>query len=260
LLTVLSADSTKWEELRNQTLFTLDKNDFTATDLQKYLEETGSITKFIENPGDVFNEFEATTVLRWEEDHLEGKYPEYRMLLREYREGILYFQLMEDMIWKPAGEDSTGIQEYYTANRDNYRYPSKAQAWVYNVPDTSTMEKLYMAIENDAVTEKEILLESGKSGKIVPVKVSWEDGQESTWKDIPMAAGVYKKVMSDKLYIVEVTDVNDGGYKNLDEIRGLVIADYQKVMEERWVEELKQKYLIERNEAGEKYVYDELVK
>ena len=132
-------------------------------------------------------------------EKLEGKYPEFRMLLREYREGILYFQLMENEIWKPAGEDSVGIQEFYTENRELYKFPGKAEAWVYNVPDSTVLEKLYKAITEDAVNEREFLLKTNSPGPIVPVKVSWEEGQESSWADIPMVTGVYRKVMSDKL-------------------------------------------------------------
>jgi peptidyl-prolyl cis-trans isomerase SurA len=251
-------DSASWSQLNGQILFNLGDRSFSVAELDSFLGNDKS--DFYENPVGGFNDFEAATVLAWEEDHLEDKYPEFRMLLREYREGILYFQLMENEIWKPAGEDSIGISEFYMANREAYKYPAKAQAWVYNVPDSMVMEKLFNAIARNAVSEKEFVLKSNDAGEIVPVKVSWEEGRESSWNDIRMEAGVYKKVMSDKLYIVEVTEVNDGGYKNLDEIRGLVIADYQKQLEERWIEELRLKYEIQRNEEGQKYIYDELVR
>jgi peptidyl-prolyl cis-trans isomerase SurA len=60
-------------------------------------------------------------VLQYEEDQLPEKYPEYKHLIQEYHDGILLFDLTDQMVWSKAVEDSAGLETYYADNKNNYR-------------------------------------------------------------------------------------------------------------------------------------------
>ena len=48
-----------------------------------------------------------------EENNLSSKYPEYKLLLKEYRDGILLFDLTNKKVWGKAVEDTLGLRDFY---------------------------------------------------------------------------------------------------------------------------------------------------
>ena len=58
---------------------------------------------------------------------MEYKYPEYRILLNEFRDGILLFDLTSKIVWNRAIEDTLGMQQYFEANRENYVWEERVE-------------------------------------------------------------------------------------------------------------------------------------
>lgn len=53
---------------------------------------------------------------------LPEKYPDYRNLINEYRDGMLLYEVSNAEIWDKANADSAGLQNYYLAHKDNFRW------------------------------------------------------------------------------------------------------------------------------------------
>ena len=69
------------------------------------------------------------------------------MLLKEYRDGILLFQLMEVKVWNQAVKDTSGLKLYFKENQDRYQWESRAVATIFNVADQKALEKVRQFLE-----------------------------------------------------------------------------------------------------------------
>ncbi|MBK9630365.1 MAG: hypothetical protein IPO62_04760 [Saprospiraceae bacterium] len=69
----------------------------------------------------LFNELVAQKCLQYEEARLEEKYPEFKSLMREYREGILLFEATKNVVWDRASEDTLGLRLFYEKNKSKYK-------------------------------------------------------------------------------------------------------------------------------------------
>jgi peptidyl-prolyl cis-trans isomerase SurA len=58
----------------------------------------------------LYEDFERERIKAYERRHLAAKHPEYRHLLKEYKEGVLLFEIMDRKVWSKAVEDSTGLR------------------------------------------------------------------------------------------------------------------------------------------------------
>ncbi|MGB3617792.1 MAG: peptidylprolyl isomerase [Catalinimonas sp.] len=137
-------------------LFTAGDTTLTRRNFYDYLEEKqqprdNQSADFVARR--VYDEFVNETLIAYEKGHLAEKYEDYRMLVQEYRDGILLFQLMDEEVWSKALEDSTGLSNYFERNREAYRWEERAAATIYNTASAAT---------RDEVKEK-------LAGKIFPV-------------------------------------------------------------------------------------------
>ena len=62
--------------------------------------------------------FVNTKCLDYEESMLEVKKPEFRNLMKEYKDGILLFELMDRMVWTKAVKDSVGLEAFRKKNEE----------------------------------------------------------------------------------------------------------------------------------------------
>ena len=106
-----------------QTLFNIKAKKYTVADFFTYVKakqkDKGSL-----NPSfymsQLYKEYVNETLLAFEEANLDGKYEDYRMLVKEYRDGILLFSLMDSKVWTKAIEDTAGLKSYFNTNKSKY--------------------------------------------------------------------------------------------------------------------------------------------
>jgi peptidyl-prolyl cis-trans isomerase SurA len=177
------------------------------------------------------------------------------MLLNEYYEGILLFDIMEKEVWNKASEDSVGQEKYYSANKANYMAGERARAEIYSSPTRSVIDQLKVKISagdttniDEFLTTSKIRHESGlfeKEEKAILSKVSW-------------SKGMFTADNSGVQYLVWIKTILAPGQKTFQEARPAVITDYQNYLEKNWIEQLKKKYPVKLNEKGKAYVFSQL--
>ncbi|MDA8535536.1 hypothetical protein N9K38_00075 [Flavobacteriales bacterium] len=202
----------------------------------------------------MYTDFVNEQLLAYEESKLEETYPEYKAILKEYREGILLFDLTNKKVWTKAVEDTLGLQAFYDANKSNYTWGKRVDATIYSCIDLTTAKKVKREIykkHRGTITNSDILgkinkddalslqIESNKFVKGANKNVDAIEWKKGISKDIVLENGSY--------IILDVHEVLASGTKELSETRGKVISDYQTELELNWIASLRAKYAVSIN-------------
>ena len=234
----------------NKNLLTIGKNTYTQKDFTDYLiskqrkREKEPIASFVNR---LYKDFSDDCVIKAEDAQLETKYPEFRALMKEYRDGIILFDLTERKVWSMAVKDTTGLQKFYQKNKKNYMWDKRLEASIYKVKDSSVVQKVKNFITtglNDGDILKSVNSDSLKILVIESGKYAHKDN--AIIDSIEWKTGFSKNIIKDNSTVfVYVRKILKPEPKLLNEARGLITADYQNYLEKAWIDALRVKYPVE---------------
>jgi peptidyl-prolyl cis-trans isomerase SurA len=69
----------------------------------------------------LFKMFKDDQVLVYYKENLIQTEPEYAHILKEYEDGLLLYELMQQKIWNISSKDSIGLQKYFDQHIDLYK-------------------------------------------------------------------------------------------------------------------------------------------
>ena len=238
------------------TLFSLGMEVYTQFDLIDYIQNSNKKPKATDAERYVYSSYKTfvdNKVIDYENRHLELKYKEFALLMNEYRDGILLFDLMDEKVWSKAVNDTSGYEAYFNSHRSDYRWGKRVDASIITFSDASaydTISKMIALQYSDVEILKAISNDSLKLVKYERKKFSKGDNadiDQMKWK-----AGNNKVFYNEKqqpLYLIRIHEKLKAQNKELDECRGMVISDYQNELEKQWIAELKAKYPVVINKA-----------
>ncbi|TGE19817.1 peptidylprolyl isomerase [Hymenobacter elongatus] len=117
----------------NSPLFTIKGKPYLVKDFLLYAQQNqkakaGAAPRY--SMQQLYAQYVDQTLTDYEKANLENKYEDYRMLVKEYRDGILLFQLMDEKVWSKAIEDTTGLQKFFAENQSKYQWEPRVQGTV----------------------------------------------------------------------------------------------------------------------------------
>ena len=243
-----------------QLIFTVGNKKLTGKDFASFLK---SLSDTKEAPN-VLKAFEEKEIIAYEEGQLEIKYPEYRFLLQEYREGILLFKIMDDQVWSAAANDSAGLASFFQLHREDFKWNDRLDADIFLSEDTVVLKELKELVEKqeEKYTGKVLLDKFNKNSALSLrlIEGPLEADAHEVLDKIEWIPGVYEVEYPLQRALVWVRGTIPAGPKELHEARGLVISNFQEYLEEQWITGLKNKYEIKINKKTKKNVYKELLK
>jgi len=214
---------------------------YLATKQRKHEKE--SIDGYVNK---MYADFLDDNLIKWENNHLEQKYPDFKSLMNEYRDGILLFDLTDQKVWSKAVKDTTGLKAFYEKNKTNYMWETRIDASIYKLKKGNNIEKVKNFIKSglaDADILKEINTDSTQVLTIESGKFSKRDNK--FLDGIAWVTGFSNDIVSDSttqfIYIRKVLKPEP---KALNEARGLITADYQNYLEKEWIKTLRTKYSV----------------
>ncbi|HPS62965.1 MAG TPA: peptidylprolyl isomerase [Bacteroidales bacterium] len=194
-----------------------------------------------------YTDFVDESLIKWENSQLEIKYPEFRALMGEYRDGILLFDLTDQKVWSKAVKDTVGLEAFYQKNKNNYRWDTRCEASIFTVKDAKVVQKV-KNFAKSGLADNDILKEvNTDSTKIVTIESAKFSRHDNKLIDsIPWTPGFSGNVVSNgTTTFVYIRNILKPEVKQLSEARGLITADYQNYLEKEWIATLRAKYPVD---------------
>jgi peptidyl-prolyl cis-trans isomerase SurA len=195
-----------------------------------------------------FKQYSEEELLKYEEAQLANKYPEYKALLKEYRDGILLFDLTDQKVWSKAVKDTTGLAEFHEGNAGKYMWDKRVDAAIYFCKDDSiatVVKGLMKGLNTGKITNDSLLKRMNASSKL-NLRIEddkFQKDENELIDGVEWKKGTYGPTESNgRQVLINVKEVLEPSSKTLREARGLVTADYQDKLEKDWIKELRSKY------------------
>nr|WKN38553.1 peptidylprolyl isomerase [Tunicatimonas sp. TK19036] len=252
---------------RGAMLFTVADTTLEVGNFYDYVQEKqGGLSADSVEAHQLYQAFEAESLLAYEKNHLADKYDDYRRILQEYRDGILLFDIMEEKVWSKAVEDSVGLRQYFESHREDYRWKERVQATIMDAQSETILNqaKKQLGEVNGPLSDEKISQLESALNKKTPLALQihqgfYERGEERPSVEevidkITWEPGTYTVEENGRFYYILVHDVLPPKLKELDEIKGIVIADYQNDLDQQWIAALREKYPVEIHEDVLQYV------
>ena len=230
----------------NKALFKIEDMIFTQNQLTDY------ILKNQKNNNDfdmLYLDFLDICLFKYEESQLENKYPEFKILLNEYREGILLFDLTNKNVWKKAVDDSLGLSKYFSNNLEKYNWEERADASIYkciNLDIARKVKSLIYKLNRGNIENSEILDVINKESQLNLQIISnkFIKGDNEFIDNLNWKKGISKDIKNNdgSIVIVNINNVLPASSMTLNEVKGKVISDYQKYLDNNWITYLRSKY------------------
>ena len=144
------------ENKSTEVIFSLGDRKYTLGDFTDYLGNAGRQRMQYSNINQgtavkkLYETYVQESVLKYEERNLERKYPDFKALMREYREGILLFEITKQEVWDKASQDTAGLANFYNQNKNKYKWKERAKITQYTVTNFVLAEKVRKAAQKDS--------------------------------------------------------------------------------------------------------------
>lgn len=196
----------------------------------------------------LWEKFKTYASLNYYKNNLEFYNADFAYQMQEFKEGNLLFEIMEKNVWSKASSDSVGLRTYYNAHKNQYIWSKSADVLIMNAVSDEIAKAAKESIQN-GVNWKELVEVNqgelqGDSGRFELTQINADStASEDSYSPVTLnsdgTAGFMKYL---KFY-------KDGEQRSFEDARGMVINDYQGVVEKRWLSELQKKYPVKINES-----------
>ena len=246
------------------TLLTIGDESATVADFVDYLNivkirnaDAGANTVIDEQ----LTSWSDKLLLDYEDARLEAKHDDFRLLMEEYHDGILLFELTDEKVWSKAVKDTAGLEAYHAAHVGDFMWDTRAEVDIFTCADKKAVKAARKAVKkgnNLVAFQRDYNAENGNSITLTSGRFSEGD---NTWGDRVLAdaaAGTLSEKApafatyeggGDETVLVHVGAVRSPEPKTLAEARGQVIAAYQDHLEAEWIEALRAGTTVEVNRA-----------
>ena len=234
-------------------ILTFNDLSFSNIDFLKFLIKGNLYEKCINNIDLVkihYQKFVAKELIEYEKTQLEKKHPDFRALMKEYRDGILLFEISDQKIWSKAVKDTTGLKKYFNNNRTLWQYPNRINGTLFTSNSKKIINRAYKLIVKGRINNDSIIALLNKEDAL---NISYKEKNIDDFRNYNtnfdnLNDGANKPIFANgKWYLFFVKEKLVTRTKEFNEAEGIIVSGYQSFLEKSWLRSLKEKYNIEIN-------------
>jgi peptidyl-prolyl cis-trans isomerase SurA len=195
---------------------------------------------------DIYKEFIASTAYDYYINNFAVYNKEFDYLMREFKDGSLYFDFMNNKVWNAASNDDKALKAYYNINKNKYKWKPGVSAIVANVMGIDKANEIYNQLVKDSKNWMQLNTANNDSVRVDSARYEYEAlttvANIKTLKTGEISKP--EKINEEGWYnIAVVTKVHDKEeIRNFNDAKGFLANDYQLVLDKRVTEALRKKY------------------
>ena len=222
--------------------------------IKRYLESSGLSERLEKQTADSLARHRGLTIeqlMDLETERLCAEDMDLKYLVKEYHDGLLFYEISKNEIWDPAAKDTAALKNYFTENKKKYAwkephyfgmvYHAREKADVAGVKkllkkvdETQWTQTVRGAYNKDSVMvrmEQPRLYAKGESNIVDSLIFKVKANKTRVRKDYPYTAIVGRKLKN--------------GPQKWTDVSNLVVTDYQAEVDRKYIEELRKRYKVE---------------
>lgn len=195
----------------------------------------------------------AEDVLDSRTDQLIAKDSDLKNLIREYHDGLMLYEISNRNVWDKAAKDEAGLAAYFKKNKKKYAWSEprfKGMAYhVKNAADVEAVKNCVKGLAFDKWADK--LRTTFNNDTVIRIRVEkgiFKKGDNALVDKMEFGVDTIVKPLKDYPIDAVYGKILKKGPEDYTDVKGLVTADYQDLLEKRWVAELRKKYPVVVNE------------
>jgi peptidyl-prolyl cis-trans isomerase SurA len=242
---------------KDKIVFTIGNRSFTYGEFghhlmsaqRNYANKKGDFSVIVDNE---FDKFFENSILQYREDNLELENEDFANILKEYRDGLLLFDLMEKEIWNKASKDTVGLEAFYQKHKAKYQWSDRVDVVIATSANEDYAKKaLKMMKKGKSEEEIKKALDTDSQKNIIFTKGVFNTNDPKLPAHLKIEQGVSEIYShNDAFHVIDVKSVLPAGNKTLEEAKGNVINDYQTEIEANWINSLHKRFKVELNEKA----------
>jgi peptidyl-prolyl cis-trans isomerase SurA len=203
--------------------------------------------------GEMLAIFDNICVGDYYRDNIEAYNQTMRQQMKEFDEANLLFAAMDKHIWAKTTEDSIAVKTYYNNNTQKYLWKPSVTAINVTANSKTTAQEIAKQIKANYSDWKSIA--ETFSGKATIDSNRFELDQLPKNIVIEKKAGFCSAIqnsLSDSnsvSFVYVIQPFMAAQNRSFEEAKGLVMNDYQQVIEQKWIDDIKKKYPVKFNEV-----------
>ena len=178
-------------------------------------------------------------------EEMSASDPALRNLIREYHDGLLFYEISNRMVWDKAAKDDKALADYFKKNRKRYKWTEpRFKGIAYNCKDAADVDAVKCSLRNVAFD-------------------AWAETLRKQFNDstlrIKVVKGLFRKgdnaLVDREVFGKDTVYTAPKGYehtavygtllkqpKDFSDVRELVVSDYQEQLEKQWIADLRRQY------------------
>ena len=195
----------------------------------------------------------TASLMEQKADELSKGDMELKYLIQEYHDGLLLYEISNNLVWDKAAKDEAGLAAYFKKHKKNYAWDEpRFKGIAYHVKEQADVNAVRNCVKKLPFDQwAEALRTTFNADSVIRIRVEkgiFKQGDNALIDSIVFKKDTVVRHLTDYPIDAHFGKILKKGPEDYTDVRGLVVADYQEMLEKEWVAQLRRKYTFQVNE------------